>query len=237
MCSLTTKEREMPVNKVLMSLLFSVVCASGAQAVPVLNKNASLNGSINTIYPDRADPNLFYIGPSYWSVCLDSQKTPLFLYQELQTKSGTQAIVQVTFCPRYNEPELAAAKKALLARKPKARFMAVPFASGSINVGSNGLGSMIVKNSCTHPEGMVGRVESCSFQLSSTGRRLFIASARSSLAMVLDYEYVMSGLIRTPNGKYIAKDLAFGAVARVDGLSEYPELFRDVDGNAIDEKK
>jgi hypothetical protein len=221
------------MNKFFISSLLTVLCAPGAQAVPVLNENAAVSQEC-TIFPDHADPTLFYIAPNSLTICLDGRNIPLFLYQDLRTKNGTHGIVQTTFCARYNQPELEASKKALLARNPKARFTALPFVSSQIKF-STTLAPLVTKESCTHPAGMVGDVESCSFQLNSIGRRVFIRQVHERLAMAMQYEYTVAGFIRSPDGRYISRDTTFGVAALIGGeeLKVHPELFSDADGNTL----
>ena len=224
----------MNVLKLTLTAVFaSVGLLPLAHAVPVMNENASVSQN-TTIFPDHADSNVFYIAPNVISLCLDEDKTPRFSYQDFNTKSGPNGIVQMTLCARYHESELAAAKVDLLAKHPLARFVALPFISSRI-VFDPVLAPLIVKEFCTHTAGMVGDEQSCSFRLNSQGRRIFLKLVRNRLALTMQYSYAVAGFVRSPTGTFTAQNSDISIAVRVGGeeLKNHPELFSDANGRTI----
>ena len=224
-------------TKILLTLaaLFVMNCLSSvSQAVPVLNENAAQSGLI-TIFPDHADPALFYVAPNVLSLCLDEKLVPRFSYQDLRTGGSLNGIVQMTLCARYSQADFDNAKKGILARIPKARFSALPFASSQVKFNTV-LTPFIVKEFCTHPAGMVGDEETCSFRLNSVGRKVFMRQIRDRVAMTMEYEYTVGGFLRKPEGGFESRNTTFGVAVRIGGeeLKAHPELFVDSNGRALE---
>jgi len=222
-----------------MAALFGMTAAvSSANAVPVMNENASVSRN-TTIFPDHADPNVFYIAPNVISLCIDGDKVPRFSYQDLEVRFGTQGIVQMTLCAQYNELDLAAAETALIAKSaaaklPAPRFVALPFVSSAV-VFDPVLKPFIVKEYCSHTAGMVGDEESCSFRLNSQGRRVFLRQVHDRLSMTMQYEYQVAGFLRKPDGSYAPENTIYGIAVRFGGedLKNHPELFSDANGRTL----
>ena len=220
-------------KQISFALLAACVISSQAHAVPVMNENSSVSQN-TTIFPDHADPNVFYIAPNVISLCLDQDNTPRFSYQDWNTRAGTNGIVQMTLCARYHDAELAAAKADLLSKHPAARFIALPFTASRISFDTV-LAPLILKDFCSHTAGMVGDEQSCSFRLGPQGRRVFLKQVRSRLALTMQYYYSVAGFIRLPSGAFAPFASDFGIAVRVGGeeLKNHPELFVDANGRTI----
>lgn len=218
----------------LMLVLISGV--TQAHAVPVMNENAADSKDV-TMFPDHADPKVFYVAPNFLTICEDAQGTPRFSFQDLAVSTGLHALVQMTLCGRYNEEPLNQAKSAVLARVPDARFVALPFVSSRI-VFDNVLSPLIVTQFCDHAAGTVGDEQTCAFHLNIRGRRIFVGQVRDRVAMTMQYEYSVAGFIRNPDGSFANQLSTFGVAARIggDSLKQHPELFVDQNGRPLKSK-
>lgn len=224
-----------------MKLLAAVALANGllsafadsAQAVPVLNESVSTIRSV-TIFPDHADPNLFYIAPSLLGICTDETGAPRFSYQDLKVKTGTHGIVQTVLCAQYRDEELAEAKAFLTGRNPAVRFASMPFISSKI-IFNTVLEPFVAKEFCTHAAGLVGDAQTCAFRLNNAGRKVFLRNALERVAMTHQFEYTVSGFIKMPDGTFTPQVVTNGLAAIIGGgsLRNFPQLFSDVNGRPL----
>jgi hypothetical protein len=73
---------------------------------------------------------------------------------------------------------------------------------------------MIEANSCNNVSGVMGQEESCSVMFNPKGKNIFLQTLRSGLAIVLQFQYSVQGVIRLPAGLQ-AYESHTGVAARI----------------------
>ena len=202
-----------------------------ASAVPVMNENVSASRTV-TIFPDHANPFVFYIAPNQLGVCMDGNNVPQFSYQDVRVRGSVQGLIQMAFCARYTNTDLDAAQAGISARMPGARFAPLPFIASKM-IFNKALSPFVAEEFCTHTAGMVGDAQTCSFRLNLTGRAVFLRQVRRNIAMSHQYEYSVEGFLRMPDGSFTPTRTTYGLIAMIGGkeLADHPELFTDQYGH------
>lgn len=196
-------------------LILALTLSAAARGAPILNENAA-TGSFVTIYKDHLDPNLYYFAPHYMGVCLDEKGLPVFSYSTFKesTLSPLKGLVMTTLCLREHKAEMKEAFDSILKTNPVAKFAGVAFTKSELMLNDAVVRSLIEKNSCNHVAGVIGQEQACSFILSSRGKVAFIEKLNKGLAVVLQFQYSVVGVVRTVAG-FSDSTLNFGVGAKI----------------------
>ena len=184
--------------KIIINLL-AVLVAYQVKAIPVFNENASGSGMM-TIYPDSADPSLFYIAPNVMTTCRDQSGQLLFSYSEYEPNwySPLHAIVQMTICPEYSKVELEKSIAEIKGKIPQAHFAGLSYLSSEISFNPV-LSPFVVRQNCSHIASTIGAEQSCSIEFNGKGREVFLAQVQRNLVMVMQFSYKVAGSLKDAN--------------------------------------
>lgn len=210
------------------AILIGLSLTAKATNAPVINENAANNGII-TIYQDHADPNHYYLAPNVVTIARGNDGRPIFSYVEFSRGLfETVGLIQMTLAPAYTRAELEAAEKDILSKNPKAIFSGVPFVKSELKM-SEPLREIFQGTACNHLAGLIGQEQSCAFELTAKGRKMFLRAVKAkSLFTTLQFEYTIDAFFKKPDGGYGQNLYQFGIAARIHGeeLSGYPELIQ-----------
>jgi hypothetical protein len=217
-----------------MKLIFVFLIIWGvdkANAVPIFNENASGSGLV-TIYPDSADSNLFYIAPNVMKTCKDVTGKLQFSYSEYRPNwyDPVHAIIQLTVCPEYSNSEIDTAKIEIQKRIQQARFSGLPYMSSEVQFNPV-LAPFVVSQSCTHAGATIGVEESCSIEFNGQGRKVFLAQVQRGLAMVMQFNYEVAGVLRNANMRFDDIRINHSVAIRIGGEEFRGLIYPKQDGN------
>jgi hypothetical protein len=216
-----------------LTVLLCLLSAGSAHALPVIDANTPSSEMV-TIYPDSTDKNLYYLVPKNMLIAKDASGVPMFSYTEVSHFMSTDAVVQVSMTPTFDEVTLAKAEENILATNPNSKFGPVPFLKSEV-VFSNELSDLIESSDCNHEAGVVGSDETCIFRLSSQGRKVMLNSLSKKATIYMNFQYTVSGVTQDGKGGYIPATPQWEITGAIGGeeLSAYPFLFLNSDGKPI----
>lgn len=144
------------------------------------------------------------------------------------------ALLQATLKPYFDESDFSQAKAKILKSNPKAIFTGLPFIESRVLFGDL-LGRLIESSECDHHAGVLGEEQVCSFILNSKGVKVFRAQLSRGLALTLELEFTVNGVIQTPSGGFESKLNTYRMAGRIGSaeLAKYPQLFQGTDGKPI----
>lgn len=216
-----------------LGILLGLISMSTAFALPVLNKNTPGAEDV-TVFPDHADPNLYYLAPTVFVVSKTEQGVPNFSYMEFRTNGTKHAIVQSTLKPSFSYASLEAAKVRIRGINPNAQFTALPFEKSEVNfVGS--LKPLVWQSDCQHAAGTVGDEQTCAFELNRQGIRVMRPMLKKGLTITTQFVYSVNGVQQDANGSYTNQENTYQVAGRIGDreLASFPELFHDANGEVI----
>ncbi|MCO5142930.1 MAG: hypothetical protein M9962_07565 [Oligoflexia bacterium] len=206
---------------------------ANAWALPVLNKNTPGAEDV-TVFPDHADPNLFYLAPKAYVISKNDAGIPNFSYFEYRVKGVRHGFIQTTITAKFDTAQLEEAKNRIRAIFPSAQFTALAFDSSSVEF-SDTLKPLIVANDCNHQAGLVGDEQVCSFEISRKGINVFRPMLKKGITITTQIAFSISGVKQQADGTYINHTNSYNVAGRIGDkeLANYPELFIDEYGKVI----
>jgi hypothetical protein len=217
-----------------LTLLATLASTGSAFALPVLNANAPGAETV-TVFPDHADPNLYYTAPTVFTVSKNEAGVPNFSYVEYLTGGYRRAFVQTTLRPNFTYSEMQKTKQQILAMNPAARFTALPFERARVAF-ADSLKDMMVQTDCLHPAGTVGDEQTCTFHLRNQGvKTLRPLLKKGHLAITTQFVYTINGVRQNADGTYTNQLNEYQVAGRIgdSDIAAHPELFQDYKGNTI----
>lgn len=218
---------------IILSMLLGLASTGSAPALPVLNANTPGAETV-TVFPDHADPNLYYTAPTVFTVSKNEAGVPNFSYIEYLTSGYRRAFIQATLRPNFTYSEMEKAKQNILAINPAARFTALPFEKASVSF-TDSLKVLMVESDCQHPAGTVGDEQTCAFHLRNQGVKVLRPMLKKGLAITTQFVYTINGARQNADGTYENQLNTYQVAGRIGGpdLAAHPELFQDYNGNTI----
>lgn len=218
---------------ITLTVLLGAISVSSAFALPVMNANTP-GAEFVTVFPDHADPNLYYTAPTVFTVSKNEAGVPNFSYIEYLTSGYRRAFIQTTLRPSFSYSDMEKAKQNIVAFNPSARFTALPFESASVSF-TDFLKTLMVETDCQHPAGTVGDEQTCAFHLRNQGVKVIRPMLKKGMAISTQFTYTINGVRQNADGSYENQKNTYQVAGRIGGpeLAAYPELFQDYKGNPI----
>lgn len=220
-------------NLTTLALALGLLSTTSAFALPVLNSNTPGAESV-TVFPDHADPNLYYTAPTVFTVSKNAAGVPNFSYIEYLTNGYRRAFIQTTLRPNFTYEDMERAKQNILAKNPLARFAALPFESAHVSF-LDSLKVLMVESDCRHPAGTVGDEQTCAFHLRNQGVKVLRPMLKKGLTITTQFVYTINGVRQNADGSYSNQFNTYQVAGRIGGedLAAHPELFQDYKGETI----
>jgi len=176
----------------LLATLVAFSAVERAQAVPVLRQtSADFSGQLATIYPDHADPNLFYFLPNTGQVASAKDGKPLMglTMSGINNSDPNDGMGLLTFVMEASlTPELRGELNAFKAKHPNARLTVVPFGKSYVSMlrsdgqpGDNRVWSKLIESLDIPPHAGVAETQvGVNMLLSEKGARFSQAMIKGS---------------------------------------------------------